>query len=209
MPDTLSQLEKQRAQVVQDIAGLGDFRRGSITSITARCGKAHCACHQPGHPGHGPNFRLTRKVQGKTVSETFSPGGPAQGGARGGGVPPLSGAECEPGGGERKDLPVASAGGGRGVERVGKKTAEAIQQEIGREVKQLLRVILRDRRKTGLVCERCGVNRLTTPPRSTDRPGSPIGSYSAEDSRSCGRRRVTAAGSAPPRRSPRHGHCRP
>ena len=72
MPETLPQLEKQRVQMVQDIAGLGDFRRGSITSITARCGKAHCACHQPGHLGHGPNFRLTRKVQGKTVSETFT-----------------------------------------------------------------------------------------------------------------------------------------
>src|SRR6266567_9386999 len=29
-------------------------------------------CHQPNQPGHGPNFRLTRKVNGKTVSETFS-----------------------------------------------------------------------------------------------------------------------------------------
>ena len=75
MPETLPQLEKQRVQVVQDIAWLRDFRRGSITSITARCGKANCACHRPGHPGHGPNFRLTRKVEGKTVSETFS--GPA------------------------------------------------------------------------------------------------------------------------------------
>ena len=72
MPETLPQLEKQRAQVVQDIAGLGDFRRGSITSITGRCGKANCRCHQPGQPGHGPNFRLTRKVQDKTVSETFA-----------------------------------------------------------------------------------------------------------------------------------------
>ena len=72
MPETLPQLEKQRVQVVQDIAGWGDFRRGSITGITAHCGKANCACHRPGHPGHGPNFRLTRKVQGKTVSETFS-----------------------------------------------------------------------------------------------------------------------------------------
>jgi len=72
MPETLPQLEKQRAQVVQDIAGLGDFRRGSITSISGRCGKANCHCHQPGQPGHGPNFRLTRKVQGKTVSETFA-----------------------------------------------------------------------------------------------------------------------------------------
>ncbi|MGO9273698.1 MAG: DUF6788 family protein [Terriglobia bacterium] len=72
MAVTIPQLEDQRVQVVQEIAGLGDFRRGSITSITGRCGKANCRCHQPGHPGQGPNFRLTRKVQGKTVSETFS-----------------------------------------------------------------------------------------------------------------------------------------
>ena len=72
MAETIPQLENQRVQVVQEIAGLGDFRRGSITSITGRCGKANCRCHQPGHRGHGPNFRLTRKIQGKTVSETFS-----------------------------------------------------------------------------------------------------------------------------------------
>lgn len=72
MAETLPQLENQRAEVVRGIAALGDFRRGSITSITGRCGKANCRCHQPGQPGHGPNFRLTCKVQGKTVSETFS-----------------------------------------------------------------------------------------------------------------------------------------
>jgi len=72
MPETLSQLESQRVQVVQKMVGLGDFRRGSITSITGRCGKVNCRCHQPGQPGHGPNFRLTRKVRGKTVSETFA-----------------------------------------------------------------------------------------------------------------------------------------
>ena len=72
MIGTLSQWEKERVQIVRDIAGLGDFRWGSITGIMGRCGKANCGCHQPGHPGHGPNFRLTRKVQGKTVSETFS-----------------------------------------------------------------------------------------------------------------------------------------
>ena len=72
MAETLPQLENQRAQVVQGIAGLRDFRRGSITSITGRCGKGNCRCHQPGQPGHGPHFRLTRKVQGKTVTETFS-----------------------------------------------------------------------------------------------------------------------------------------
>ena len=71
MAETLPQLETRRVQVVQEIAGLGDFRRGSITSITGRCGKANCCCHQSGHRGHGPNFRLTRKRGGKTVSETF------------------------------------------------------------------------------------------------------------------------------------------
>ena len=72
MTDTLPQLETQKVQVVQEIAGLGDFRRGSITSITGRCGKPNCHCHLSGHRGHGPNFRLTRKLGSKTVSETFS-----------------------------------------------------------------------------------------------------------------------------------------
>ncbi|MGH9438026.1 MAG: DUF6788 family protein [Terriglobia bacterium] len=60
MAETIPQLEDQRTQVVQEIAGLGDFRRGSITSLIGRCGKTNCCCRQPGHPGHGPNFRLTR-----------------------------------------------------------------------------------------------------------------------------------------------------
>jgi len=71
MPQNLVDLEAQRSQILQQITELGDLRRGSITAITARCGKPNCHCHQPHHPGHGPNFRLTRKVRGKTVSESF------------------------------------------------------------------------------------------------------------------------------------------
>jgi hypothetical protein len=71
MPDTLARLEQQRAAVLSDMAALGDFRSGSISAIQGRCGKPTCHCHQPGQPAHGPNFRLTRKVNGKTVSETF------------------------------------------------------------------------------------------------------------------------------------------
>src|SRR5499425_3558289 len=33
-----------------------------------------------------------------------------------------------------------------------------------------------------LVCDLCGVSRLRQPPRSTALPGSPIGSYTADDS---------------------------
>ncbi len=64
-------LEQQRAQIVEQIVQLGDLRCGSITSTTGRCGKANCRCHQPNQPAHGPNLRLTYKVQGKTVTESL------------------------------------------------------------------------------------------------------------------------------------------
>src|SRR4051812_38843371 len=72
MPETLSALEQQRTSVLHEILALGDFGSGSITAISGRCGKPNCRCHQPGQSGHGPNYRLTRKIDGKTVSETFS-----------------------------------------------------------------------------------------------------------------------------------------
>lgn len=72
MPDSLNTLEQQRSDILTRILQLGDFRSGSITAIKGRCGKPNCHCHLPGQPGHGPNFRLTRKVNGKTISESFS-----------------------------------------------------------------------------------------------------------------------------------------
>lgn len=72
MSDTVIALEQQRAAILARIVDLGDFRSGSVTAISGRCGKPECRCHQPNQPGHGPNFRLTRKVDGKTISETFS-----------------------------------------------------------------------------------------------------------------------------------------
>lgn len=76
MSESLAALERQRSAVLSEIIDLGDFRSGSISAISGRCGKPDCRCHQPGQPAHGPYFRLTRKVNGKTVSETFS--SPAQ-----------------------------------------------------------------------------------------------------------------------------------
>jgi hypothetical protein len=72
LPEPLIALEQQRSGILTQILELGDFRSGSISSISGRCGKPTCHCHQPNQPGHGPNFRLTRKVKGKTVSESFS-----------------------------------------------------------------------------------------------------------------------------------------
>jgi len=70
-PKSLQSLAQRRVQITDRIAALGDLRCGSITSTTGRCGKPNCHCHQPNQPGHGPNPRLTYKVQGKTVTESL------------------------------------------------------------------------------------------------------------------------------------------
>jgi hypothetical protein len=53
------------------MAGWGDLRRGSITTTSGQCGTPTCHCAKPGDPGQGPHHRLTRKVKGKTITETF------------------------------------------------------------------------------------------------------------------------------------------
>ena len=72
MPDSVADLERRRAAIQSQVAGLGDMRAGSITGTGGSCGNPNCHCHQPGDPGHGPYYRLTRKVEGKTRTETFS-----------------------------------------------------------------------------------------------------------------------------------------
>jgi hypothetical protein len=71
MPDSVATLEADRAKLLQEFLTLGDLRPGSITAVVRRCGKPACHCAKPGDPGHDPQFRLTRRVAGKTVTETF------------------------------------------------------------------------------------------------------------------------------------------
>lgn len=72
MADSLPELEKRRADLLAQISHLGDFRPGSITPTQGRCGNPNCHCHRPGEPRHGPNLRLTYKLDGKTVTESFA-----------------------------------------------------------------------------------------------------------------------------------------
>jgi uncharacterized protein DUF6788 len=71
MPLSLTQLEQEKRDLLRTFSELGDLRPGSITGIVRRCGKPTCHCAQPDDPGHGPNLRLTYKVQGKTISEAL------------------------------------------------------------------------------------------------------------------------------------------
>jgi len=71
MAHTLAEWEQRRQTIVKQFDQLGDFRPGSITGTSGRCGKPGCRCHRPGEPGHGPHLRLTYKVEGKSVSESL------------------------------------------------------------------------------------------------------------------------------------------
>src|ERR1700691_1565255 len=72
MPDSLAELEQQRNTLFHEMLRLPHFRSGSLTATSGRCGKPSCRCPQPHQPGHSPSFRLTRTVQGKTVTESFA-----------------------------------------------------------------------------------------------------------------------------------------
>ncbi len=72
MPESLAELEGERSRVLREFTALGDLRPGSLSAVTRRCGKPTCHCAKPHDPGHDPQIRLTRKVSGKTVAESFS-----------------------------------------------------------------------------------------------------------------------------------------
>lgn len=71
MPDALAKLESDRSKLLEGFLRLGDLRPGSITAVVRRCGKPTCHCAKPNDPGHDPQLRLTRRVAGKTITETF------------------------------------------------------------------------------------------------------------------------------------------
>jgi hypothetical protein len=72
MPNSVPELEAERAQILRQFTTLGDLRPGSICAVPRRCGKPTCHCAKPKDPGHDPQIRLTRKVEGRTVAESFS-----------------------------------------------------------------------------------------------------------------------------------------
>ena len=44
MSDSLPQLEAKRTYLFRQLTTVGDFRRGSISSTSGKCGKPNCHC---------------------------------------------------------------------------------------------------------------------------------------------------------------------
>src|SRR5260221_2958309 len=57
---SLPELEAERDRLYEQLAGVGDFRRGSVSENYRKCGKPNCACAAPDHRGHGPRLLWTR-----------------------------------------------------------------------------------------------------------------------------------------------------
>jgi hypothetical protein len=70
----LAGLQARRAVLYAELAQVGDFRRGSLNAVRRKCGKANCVCAREGHPGHGPQWNLTRWAGGRTVNVRVRPG---------------------------------------------------------------------------------------------------------------------------------------
>lgn len=72
----LAELEARRARLLERLAAVGDFRRGSVSENWRRCGKPACRrCAEPGSRGHGPRWLWTRTVPGRgTIGRQLKPG---------------------------------------------------------------------------------------------------------------------------------------
>jgi len=66
MADTVETLEARRQALYRALEALGDFRRGTISVNSRKCGKANCACARPEHPGHGPQYLWNATIAGKS-----------------------------------------------------------------------------------------------------------------------------------------------
>lgn len=61
---TVRQLEELRSLMLDRIAAVPAFRRGSLQVGYRKCGRANCRCARPGEQGHGPRGLWTRTAKG-------------------------------------------------------------------------------------------------------------------------------------------------
>lgn len=66
MKDAIKELESKRKFLNEQLASMGDFRRGThIGQLSNMWGK-NCVCATPRHPGHGPQYLWNTTIKGKS-----------------------------------------------------------------------------------------------------------------------------------------------
>jgi len=67
---TLTSLHTQRDAILEEIAALSPFRRGTVSEHARTCGKPVCRCRQSPEQRHAA-YQWTASVNGKTVYKTL------------------------------------------------------------------------------------------------------------------------------------------
>ena len=74
MVDDINALELKKKSLYKKLAGLDDFRRGTISVNYRKCGKKNCVCAKSGHPGHGPQYLWNTTIKGKSYAKNLKLG---------------------------------------------------------------------------------------------------------------------------------------
>lgn len=64
-------LDARREAILRELASIGDLRPGSLFERYRKCGKPGCHCAREGDPGHGPNWVLTARVNGRALTRAI------------------------------------------------------------------------------------------------------------------------------------------
>ena len=73
MSDPLLPLRERYRKLADEVREIGFVAVGTLLSGMTTCGRRGCHCHADPPTLHGPYYRLTRKVAGKTVTRQLSP----------------------------------------------------------------------------------------------------------------------------------------
>lgn len=66
--DRAEKLQTKTRDLKRAIAALGDIFPGSLVQRFRKCGKPTCHCAKKNSQGHGPDWVVTREIQGKTTT---------------------------------------------------------------------------------------------------------------------------------------------
>ena len=70
---SLQDINQRHRELLAELGDIGLVLRGSIGLYLSRCGNPTCRCKATPPILHGPYYKWTRKVAGKTVSASLSP----------------------------------------------------------------------------------------------------------------------------------------
>lgn len=71
MGSSVEDLQHERELILQEIRGLGTFRRGTVSATYRKCGKAQCWCAKEGEKGHGPQYLWNGTAGGKSYARNL------------------------------------------------------------------------------------------------------------------------------------------